>query len=95
MDKPPVQLSSAQRSLGNGLTLCNKKTFFFKFSITFFFLSVCEKISRSDWNCSTVEITEHKQTYREKKELTILFISIFKRKGADEAQYFCLKYLQL
>ena len=30
-----------------------------------------------------------------KKELTILFISIFKRKGADLAQYFCLKYLQL
>ena len=94
MDKPPVQLSSAQRSLGTGLTLCNKKTFFFN-SPLHFFLSVCEKISRSDWNCSTVEITEHKQTYREKKELTILFISIFKRKGADEAQYFCLKYLQL
>ena len=29
VDKPPAQLSSAQRSLGNGLTLCNKKTFFF------------------------------------------------------------------
>ncbi|OWK09305.1 hypothetical protein Celaphus_00006023 [Cervus elaphus hippelaphus] len=29
VDKPPVQLSSAQRSLGNGLILCNKKTFFF------------------------------------------------------------------
>lgn len=38
VDKPPVQLSSAQRSLGNGLTLCNKKTFFFFNSPLHFFL---------------------------------------------------------
>ena len=39
VDKPPAQLSSAQRSLGNGFTLCNKKTFFFFFNspLHFFF----------------------------------------------------------
>lgn len=67
VEKPPAQLSSAQRSLWNGLTLCNKKIFFFfKSSITFS-VSVCETVSRSDWNCSTIEITEHKQTDKRKK----------------------------
>uniref|UniRef100_A0A2I3M7P2 Double PHD fingers 3 n=1 Tax=Papio anubis TaxID=9555 RepID=A0A2I3M7P2_PAPAN len=80
VENPAAQLSSAHRSLGNGLSLCNKKIFFFflKFFIIFS-LIVCEKVPRSAWNCSTVEITEHKQTDG-KKELTILFISIFKRK---------------
>ena len=40
VDKPPVQLSSAQRSLGNGPTLCNKKTFFFFNSPLHFFFKV-------------------------------------------------------
>lgn len=61
-----AQLSSAQRSLGNGLSLCNQKTFFFFFLIFKFFvafsLNVCEKVPRSDWNCSTIEITENKLT---------------------------------
>lgn len=79
VEEPPAPLSSARRRLGNGLSLCNKKIFllFLKFSITFS-LRVCVKVPRSDWNCSTIEITENK--LMGKKELTILFISIFKRK---------------
>lgn len=93
VEKPPVQLSSAQRSLGNGLSLCNKKIFFsfLKFFITFS-LRVCEKVPRSDWNCSTIEITEHKQTdKRKKKEWTILFISIFERKKCLHGTVFLFK----
>lgn len=75
MEKPLLRLSSAQRSLGNGLSLCNKKIFFpfLKFFITFS-LSVCEKVPRSDWNCSTIEITEHEQTDEKKKKRVNYFI---------------------
>lgn len=75
VEKPPAQLSSAHRSLWNGLTLCNKKIFFFFFlksSITFS-VSVCEKVSRSDWNCSTIEITEHKLTKEKRLNYFIYF----------------------
>lgn len=97
VEKPPAQLSSAQRSLGNGLTLCNKKIFFFFFLKFFiFFKYLWENIqvrlemlyNRNNW-------TQTNWQKKKKKELTILFISIFKRKGAEVAQYFCLKYLLL
>ena len=41
VEKSPAQLSSAQRSLWNGLTLCNKKIFFFLFKILHYIFCKC------------------------------------------------------
>lgn len=75
VEKPPARLSSAQRSPGNGLSLCNKKIFFFLIlnsSLHFLYMSV-RKVPRSDWNCSTIEITENKLTRKKKVNCFIYF----------------------
>lgn len=65
--------------LGMAKVCAIRRFFFFSFLKFFIKFSLSEKVPRSDWNCSTIETTEHKLTEK-KKELTILFISIFKRK---------------